>query len=73
MPPVLSYKWRRDPEHLVQKAGLGSRVQSWSEEKRFLKALDAMPDCPERVHRTAVYMDDIMKKAEEDILMELLS
>ena len=44
MPPVLSYKWRRDPEHLVQRAGLGTRVQSWSEEKRFLTALDAMPE-----------------------------
>ncbi len=30
-------------------------------------ALDAMPDCPERVHRTAVYMNDVMAKAEEDI------
>ena len=29
-------------------------------------SLDAMPDCPERVHRTAVYMDDIMKRGEED-------
>ena len=44
MPLVLSYRWRRDPEHLVEKAGLGSRVQSWSEEKRFLDALDAMPE-----------------------------
>ncbi|MBQ4616409.1 MAG: alpha/beta hydrolase [Mailhella sp.] len=43
MPIVLSYRWRRDPEYLVEKAGLGSRVQSWSEEKRFLDALDAMP------------------------------
>ena len=48
MPPVLSYKWRRDPEHLVQRAGLGTRVQSWSEEKRFLTALDAMPETEDR-------------------------
>lgn len=30
-------------------------------------ALDAMPDCPERIHRTATYMNDVMAKAEEDI------
>ncbi len=29
--------------------------------------LDAMPDCPERVHRTATYMNDVMARAEEDI------
>lgn len=44
MPIVLSYRWRRDPEHLVEKAGLGPRVKSRSEEKRFLTALDSMPD-----------------------------
>lgn len=41
---VLSYGWRRDPEHLVQKAGLEGRVRSAREEKRFLDSLDAMPD-----------------------------
>ena len=29
--------------------------------------LDSMPDCPERVHRTAVYMNDVMRRSEEDI------
>ena len=29
--------------------------------------LDSMPDCPERVHQTALYMNDMMTKAEEDI------
>ena len=41
---VLSYRWRRDPEHLVRKAGLAGRVRSAQEEKRFLDSLDAMPD-----------------------------
>ncbi len=44
MPIVLSYRWQRDPERLVEKAGLGPRVGSRREEKRFLDALDAMPD-----------------------------
>lgn len=30
-------------------------------------ALDAMPDCPERVHQTALYMNDVMHRGEEDI------
>lgn len=30
-------------------------------------AMDSMPDCPERVHQTAVYMNDVMHKGEEDI------
>ena len=29
--------------------------------------LDAMPDCPERVHQTALYMNEVMDKAEDDI------
>lgn len=44
MSVVLSYRWRRDPEHLVQKVGLDGRVRSHREEKRFLDGLDAMPD-----------------------------
>lgn len=30
-------------------------------------AMDCLPDCPERVHRTATYMNDVMARAEEDI------
>jgi len=30
-------------------------------------AMDSMPDCPERVHQTANYMNDVMRKAEDDI------
>jgi selenocysteine lyase/cysteine desulfurase len=29
--------------------------------------MDSMPDCPERVHQTASYMNDVMHKAEDDI------
>lgn len=30
-------------------------------------ALDSMPDCPERVHQSAMYMNDVMAKGEDDI------
>ena len=29
--------------------------------------IDSMPDCPERVHQTALYMNEIMDKAVDDI------
>lgn len=29
--------------------------------------MDSLPDCPERTHETAVYMNGVMAKAEEDI------
>ncbi len=45
-------------------AGGAFRLKSALEE--FYR-LDSMPDCPERVHRTATYMNDLMAKAEDDI------
>ena len=41
---VFSYQWRRDPQHLVEKAGLGERVENARDERRFFEALEAMPD-----------------------------
>jgi cysteine desulfurase / selenocysteine lyase len=38
--------------------------------KRALEAfhrMDSLPDCPERAHQTAVYMNDVIRKGEEDI------
>ena len=45
-------------------AGGAFRLKSALEE--FYR-MDSMPDCPERVHRTATYMNDLMAKAEDDI------
>lgn len=44
MAVVFSYRWQRDPQRLTEKAGLGSRVRSAREEKRFYEALESMPD-----------------------------
>ena len=41
---VLSYRWRRNPERLLGAWGMGSRVRTAREERRFLDALDNAPD-----------------------------
>ena len=41
---VLSYRWRRNPERLLEAWGMGDRVRTAREESRFLDALDGAPD-----------------------------
>lgn len=41
---VLSYRWQRNPERLLRSWGMGPRVRSSHEEKRFLDRLDDAPD-----------------------------
>lgn len=45
-------------------AGGAFRLKSALEKFYYI---DSMPDCPERVHHTAVYMNDLMARAEDDI------
>jgi len=45
-------------------AGGAFRLKSAS---KAFEALDALPDCSERIHEAANYMNDIMDKAERDI------
>lgn len=33
--------------------------------------LDAIPDCPERIHKMAIYLQDVQKKGEDDIRLIL--
>ena len=47
-------------------AGGAFRLKAASE---AFQALDGMPDCSERIHQAANYMNDIMDKAESDIRM----
>lgn len=44
MAVVLSYRWRRNPERLLGAWGMGARVRTAREERRFLDALDNAPD-----------------------------
>ena len=53
---------------LFDNAGGSFRLKSVGE--RFLE-LDAIPDCPERIHNMARYLQDVQKKGEDDIRLIL--
>lgn len=40
---VLSYRWRRNPVHLLQAWGMGDRARTAQEEKIFMERLEAAP------------------------------
>ena len=49
-------------------AGGSFRLKAVGE--RF-RELDAIPDCPERIHKMALYLQDVQKKGEDDIRLIL--
>lgn len=41
---ILTWRWQREPERLLRCCGCGSPAAGRREERRFLEALDALPD-----------------------------
>ena len=48
----------------------GGSFRLKSVEKAFME-IDSIPDCPERIHKMAIYLQDVQKKGEDDIRLIL--